>query len=76
MIALREAIINAIVDANYAEKGAPMRHASSRCTLEVYSQAKLNAKREVQKRLVEMILSDEESTSVPPILGSSHAETQ
>jgi integrase len=42
-----------------------MRHANSRCTLEVYSQAQVNAKREAQKRLVEMILADEENTLVP-----------
>jgi integrase len=53
-----------------------MRHASSRCTLEVYSQAKLNAKREAQKRLVEMILPDEENAFIPPILGSSHPKMQ
>jgi len=53
-----------------------MRHASSRCTLEVYSQAKPNAKREAQKRLVEMILSGEENTLPPLILGSSHHKMQ
>jgi len=53
-----------------------MRHASSRCTLEVYSQVKLNAKREAQKRLVEMILSGEESTLPPLILGGSHPNLQ
>jgi integrase len=38
-----------------------MRHASSRCTLEVYSQAKIMAKRQAQQRIVEMILPDEVS---------------
>lgn len=36
-----------------------MRHASSRCTLEVYSQAQTRAKREAQERVVQMILPDE-----------------
>ena len=36
-----------------------MRHANSRFTLEVYTQAKVKAKREAQKRIVEMIVSDE-----------------
>ncbi len=53
-----------------------MRHASSRCTLEVYSQAQVNAKREAQKRLVEMILSDEENTFVPGIPGNSQPKMQ
>jgi|GEM_PF-2977992 len=34
-----------------------MRHASSRFTLEVYTQAKAKAKRAAQQRIVEMILS-------------------
>jgi hypothetical protein len=36
-----------------------MRHASSRFTLEVYTQAKVKAKREAQQRIVEMMLPDE-----------------
>jgi site-specific recombinase XerD len=36
-----------------------MRHASSRFTLEVYTQAKAKAKREAQQRIVEMMLPDE-----------------
>jgi hypothetical protein len=36
-----------------------MRHASSRFTLEVYTQAKAKAKREAQQRIVEMILPDD-----------------
>jgi len=51
-----------------------MRHASSRCTLEVYSQAQVNAKREAQKRLVEMILAKEENTLVPAIRCNSRPE--
>ena len=40
-----------------------MRHANSRCTLDVYSQARVTAKREAQQRIVQMILRDEELTS-------------
>ena len=36
-----------------------MRHASSRFTLEVYTQAKVKAKREAQQRIVEMMLPEE-----------------
>jgi integrase len=36
-----------------------MRHANSRCTLDVYSQAKITAKREAQQRIVQMILTEE-----------------
>jgi hypothetical protein len=36
-----------------------MRHASSRCTLEVYSQARIIAKRQAQQRVVQMILREE-----------------
>ena len=36
-----------------------MRHASSRFTLEVYTQAKASAKREAQQRIVERMLPDE-----------------
>ena len=34
-----------------------MRHANSRCTLDVYTQARISAKREAQQRVVQMILS-------------------
>jgi integrase len=34
-----------------------MRHATSRCTLDVYSQARMDTKREAQQRVVRMILS-------------------
>jgi len=44
-----------------------MRHASSRCTLEVYSQAKIMAKRQAQQRIVEMILPEEPSGCQVPI---------
>jgi hypothetical protein len=36
-----------------------MRHASSRFTLEVYTQAKAKAKRDAQQRIVEMMLPEE-----------------
>ena len=36
-----------------------MRHANSRTTLEVYSQARIRAKREAQQRVVEMIMPDD-----------------
>jgi hypothetical protein len=37
-----------------------MRHASSRFTLEVYTQEKAKAKREAQQRIVEMMLPEED----------------
>jgi integrase len=40
-----------------------MRHASSRFTLEVYTQAKAQAKRDAQQRVAELILPGEEVTS-------------
>jgi integrase len=39
-----------------------MRHASSRCTLEIYSQARIKAKRQAQQRLVQMILCEDTDT--------------
>jgi hypothetical protein len=39
-----------------------MRHASSCCTLEIYSQARIQAKRRAQQGLVQMILSEETDT--------------
>ena len=44
-----------------------MRHASSRCTLEVYSQARIVAKRQAQQRVVQMILPEEAETADPVI---------
>ena len=44
-----------------------MRHASSRCTLEVYSQARIVAKRQAQQRVVQMILPEEAETPDPVI---------
>ncbi len=42
-----------------------MRHASSRCTLEIYSQARIVAKRQAQQRVVQMILSEETDVREP-----------
>lgn len=36
-----------------------MRHANTRCTLDVYSQAKVRAKRGAQQRIVEMVLPED-----------------
>ena len=53
-----------------------MRHASSRCTLEVYSQARITAKRQAQQRVVQMILREELDTPVPAIqYGGSQLDT-
>jgi len=38
-----------------------MRHATTRCTLDVYSQARMDTKREAQQRVVKMILTEETS---------------
>ena len=46
-----------------------MRHASSRCTLEVYSQAKIMAKRQAQQRVVQMILPEESDAPRPAVHG-------
>src|SRR5258707_11332047 len=48
-----------------------MRHASSRFTLEIYSQACLIAKREAQRRLVEAIFPERTEDREPAIQGSS-----
>jgi integrase len=48
-----------------------MRHASCRCTLEIYSQARIEAKRQAQQRLVQMILSEEADTPALMIQGDS-----
>jgi len=40
-----------------------MRHANSRCTPDVYSQARVSAKREAQQRIVEMIVPEDGLTS-------------
>jgi len=48
-----------------------MRHASSRFTLEIYSQACLIAKREAQRRLVEAILPERTEELAPAVQSSS-----
>jgi hypothetical protein len=44
-----------------------MRHASSRFTLDVYSQARKAAKRQAQERVVQMILPQTIDDAVPAI---------
>jgi integrase len=44
-----------------------MRHASSRFTLDVYSQARKGAKRHAQQRVVQMILPENFDDAVPAI---------
>ena len=51
-----------------------MRHASSRCTLEVYSQARILAKRQAQERVVQMILP-EEADAPEPLLAANRKST-
>jgi integrase len=51
-----------------------MRHASSRCTLEIYSRARIEAKRQAQQRLVQMILPQEADKLAPVIQCSSQVE--
>src|SRR5271165_7671807 len=48
-----------------------MRHASTRFTIEVYTQARIEAKRRAQQRLVQMILSEENDGLAPVIQGRS-----
>jgi integrase len=53
-----------------------MRHANCRCTLEIYSQARVQAKRDAQHRVVEMIIPREHEandTESPLILAKSEA---
>jgi site-specific recombinase XerD len=44
-----------------------MRHASSRFTLDVYSQARKGAKRLAQERVVQMILTESSDDAIPAI---------
>jgi site-specific recombinase XerD len=46
-----------------------MRHASSRFTLEIYSQAQLIAKRQAQQRLVQVLFREESDGMAPTIQG-------
>ena len=41
-----------------------MRHSNCRCTLEIYSQARIQAKRDAQHRVIEMILPRKEEATV------------
>jgi hypothetical protein len=44
-----------------------MRHASSRFTLEIYSQAQIIAKKQAQQRLVQALFH-EETEGLPPVV--------
>jgi integrase len=48
-----------------------MRHANSRCTLEIYTRARTEQKRKAQQRLAEAIFSDEADIQAPIIQGIS-----
>jgi len=50
-----------------------MRHASSRVTLEVYSQARNTAKRQAQERVVQMIIPVQPEDAAP---ASSYGDPQ
>jgi hypothetical protein len=47
-----------------------MRHANSRSTLEIYSQARMEEKRRAQQRVVEAIFPDEIDVQGPTIQGA------
>jgi integrase len=47
-----------------------MRHANSRSTLEIYSQARMEAKRRAQQRVVQAIFPDEIDVQAPIIQGA------
>jgi hypothetical protein len=53
-----------------------MRHASTRCTLEVYSQARILAKRQAQQRVVQMILPREAEAPEPLVACESQIDNQ
>ena len=53
-----------------------MRHASSRCTLEVYSQARILAKRQAQQRVVQMIVPKEADAPEALFACESHIDTR
>ena len=44
-----------------------MRHASSRFTLDVYSQARKGVRRQAQERVVQMILTESSDDEIPAI---------
>ena len=53
-----------------------MRHASSRCTLEVYSQARILAKRQAQQRVVQMIIPNETDAPEPVLACESQIDVR
>ncbi len=48
-----------------------MRHTSTRFTIEIYTQARIDAKRQAQQRLVQTILFEEGDGVAPMIQGRS-----
>jgi hypothetical protein len=48
-----------------------MRHANSRCTLEIYAQARIEQKRKAQQHLAEAIFPDDADIQTPIIQGIS-----
>jgi integrase len=50
-----------------------MRHASSRFTLDVYSQARMMAKHQAQRRLVEMVLGEGCESAVPLMMADAYS---
>jgi len=55
-----------------------MRHANCRCTLEIYSQARIQAKRDAQHRMVQMIMPSEREANdseLPLILANREVAT-
>ena len=48
-----------------------MRHASTRFTIEIYTQARIEAKRHAQQRLVQAIVPEETNDLAPEVQGSS-----
>ena len=48
-----------------------MRHANSRCTPEIYTQARTEQKRKAQQRLAEAIFPDDADIPAPTIQGIS-----
>src|SRR6267154_2413401 len=53
-----------------------MRHASSRCTLEVYSQAGILAKRQAQQRVAQMIIPTEADAPEPVLACESQIDNR
>jgi len=49
-----------------------MRHASSHFTLDVYTQARMMAKQQAQRRLAEMVLGAGREAAVPLMMATSH----